>query len=212
MSFLTNLMKIPVIGSKVLKKLIVTKEGGYPFSSTIRDYTYEKYGVKVGMYSYGSMFSPDFNIGGLSVYIGNYCSFASNIHYYGANHPYENVSTSPFFYNKSFGYSVKDVERYKLDIGNDVWIGYGVTITCGCQNIGNGAVIAAGAVVTKDVPPYAIVGGVPARVIKFRFDNETIEQLEKSKWYDLAPYRNMEFYDYMENPKAFASKIIEKYE
>ena len=74
---------------------------------------------------------------------------------------------SAYFYNKAFsGLDVKDVERHSLKIGQDVWIGHGVTIVSTCHHIGNGAVVAAGAVVTKDVPAYAIVGGVPAKKIR----------------------------------------------
>ncbi len=70
-----------------------------------------------------------------------------------------------------------------LKIGNDVWIGANVLILDGVT-IGNGAIIAAGAVVTKDVPPYAVVGGVPAKIIKYRFNKEEIDFLEQLKWWE----------------------------
>ena len=73
-----------------------------------------------------------------------------------------------------------------ITIGNDVWIGQGCTIMSGV-NIGTGAVIAAGSLVTKDVPEYAIVGGSPAKIIKYRFDGRTIDGLLNSKWWDLDP-------------------------
>ena len=75
--------------------------------------------------------------------------------------------------------------RYKGDIiiGNDVWVAFGATILSGVK-IGDGAVVAAGSVVTKDIPPYAIVGGVPAKVIKYRFDDEIIKSLQDIKWWD----------------------------
>lgn len=73
-------------------------------------------------------------------------------------------------------------QELRVEIGNDVWIGDNVVILKG--KIGDGAVIGAGAVVTRDVPPYAIVAGNPARVIKYRFDDETIRKLLKEKWWD----------------------------
>ncbi|MGN1275552.1 MAG: CatB-related O-acetyltransferase, partial [Floccifex sp.] len=71
-------------------------------------------------------------------------------------------------------------------IGNDVWIGNNVTILAGVS-VGDGAVLAAGAVVTKDVPPYAIVGGVPAKILRFRFDDGTIKELQKLEWWNKNP-------------------------
>lgn len=114
---------------------------------------------------------------------------------------------TPYFYNKKFsGLPVKDVNRNHLNIGNDVWISSGVTLTCGCHKIGNGAVVGAGAVVTKDIPPYAIVGGVPAKIIRYRFDADTIQLLEDSKWFDLTPKELMEFYGFIDDPKEFSKK------
>lgn len=90
---------------------------------------------------------------------------------------------SAYFYNKSFGgLNVQDVKRNFLVIGHDVWIGHGAVILAGCKNIGNCVVIAAGAVVTKDVPSYAIVGGVPAYLIKYRFKPDIIKIFELGQW------------------------------
>ena len=71
----------------------------------------------------------------------------------------------------------------KVEIGHDVWIGTNVTILPSVK-IGNGAIIAAGAVVTKDIPDYAIVGGVPAKVLKYRFSDDEIKRLNQSKWWE----------------------------
>jgi len=76
-------------------------------------------------------------------------------------------------------------ELKRTQIGNDVWIGARAIVLDGIS-IGDGAVIAAGAVVTKDVPPYAIVGGVPAKLIRYRFEDDVIQELLKWKWWDLS--------------------------
>jgi len=97
--------------------------------------------------------------------------------------------------------------RYKGDIviGNDVWIGYGVTILSGVT-IGDGAIVAANSCVVKDVPPYSIVGGVPAKVIKYRFDDETIGKLLKIRWWDWDEQKIRDSVKDMPNPKLFVEK------
>ena len=205
MRLLFRIFDLPVIGNKIKMK-VASREGGLQESRTLREYTSEKYKVHVGMYSYGCCFTPGFNLGG-EVFIGKYCSLATNIHYFGANHPMDYVSMSPYFYNQAFGKMVTDVKRETLRIGNDVWIGYGAIITSNCHKIGNGAVIAAGSVVTKDVPPYAVVGGSPARVIKYRFDEDTINIIEKSHWWEKSPDECMKHYDVIDNPVEFCRRI-----
>ena len=88
-------------------------------------------------------------------------------------------------------------ERHKgerITIGNDVWLGRNVIITNG-SNIGNGVIAGAGAVITKDVPDYAIVAGVPARILRFRFEPDQIESLNKIKWWDWSDDKIRENYD-----------------
>jgi len=120
--------------------------------------------------------------------IGNFCSIAANCIISPGKHPINHVSTSPVFYSKKNVLN-KCFNEFKFDeydetvIGNDVWIGINAFIKGGIS-IGDGAVIGAYAVVTRDVEPYSIVGGNPAKVIRKRFDNEVIEQLLKSKWWD----------------------------
>ncbi len=122
--------------------------------------------------------------------VGKFCSIAGEVKVGMATHTLNKLSTSPIFSEKknSTHYSwvnISNVNPYKrVIVGNDVWIGVRAMIIGG-NSIGNGAVIAAGAIVTKDVPPYAIVAGVPAKVIRYRFSNDIIERLEKLQWWNL---------------------------
>lgn len=122
--------------------------------------------------------------------IGKYCSIANETAVGMGTHPIKFLSTSPLFIATQNGtghswLTDKKFDEYRqVTLGHDVWVGAKVLIMGGVK-IGTGAVIAAGAVVTKDVPPYAIVGGVPAKIIKYRFDEETIQCIMKSKWWDL---------------------------
>ncbi len=110
--------------------------------------------------------------------IGKYCSISSGVYINPYEHNYERLTTHPIVRK----YDSED-NRKKVQIGNDVLISLNAIILSGTK-IGNGAVIAAGAVVTKDVLPYEIVGGVPAKHIKFRFDEKTIDFLQNLKWWD----------------------------
>ncbi len=121
--------------------------------------------------------------------IGNYCSISHDVILGLGAHPLTMFSTSPIFYKVYNNLNVKLVERdisvqeYKpIIIGSDVWIGARVIVMDGVT-IGHGAVVAAGAVVTKDVPPYAIVGGVPAKVIRYRFSENIRNALLESEWW-----------------------------
>lgn len=128
-----------------------------------------------------------------STKIGAFCALSWNLKIGGDDHDYKMLSTHPFWHNTAWGiaedkeFSAMYHEKEYKDpciIGNDVWIGAGVSI---CRNvtIGDGCVIGAGAVITHDLEPYSIVVGVPGRSIKKRFDDNTIERLEKARWWDL---------------------------
>lgn len=130
------------------------------------------------------------------VSIGKYCSIADFVTIGLGNHPIHTLTTSPFIYKPydidKYGNIVvpkenlfKPDEKQKKNtiIGNDVWVGYGAFIKQG-SCIGDGAIIGAHSVVTRDIPPYAIAAGVPARVIKYRFTPEIIEKLLNLKWWD----------------------------
>lgn len=121
--------------------------------------------------------------------VGKFCSIAPNCKIGLAAHSLKYLSTSPIFTEtkNSTGYSWTDRDFFNptepVVVGNDVWIGERVLVMGGVK-IGNGAVIGAGAIVTKDVPAYAIVGGVPAKIIRYRFSEEQIKVLENMKWWD----------------------------
>lgn len=133
-----------------------------------------------------------------STKIGKYCSIAPNVQVAIGTHPSRTfVSTCPIFYStriqRGFTFVDKDLfeefiyadseKKYSVDIGNDVWIGAGAIILQGVR-VGDGAIVAAGAVVTKDVEPYAIVGGVPAKLIRKRFNDDQIQLLLADKWWN----------------------------
>jgi acetyltransferase-like isoleucine patch superfamily enzyme len=146
---------------------------------------------------------------GIGSYVGDYAKISANVGRftsiaYGCEvisgvHPYTTpyVSTSPIFVSlqKQNGYTFVEKQDFKefryvdeeknidVNIGNDCWIGYKASIIAGVS-IGDGAVVLSHAVVTKDVPPYAIVGGCPAKILKFRYDEETIEKLLNIKWWN----------------------------
>jgi acetyltransferase-like isoleucine patch superfamily enzyme len=142
------------------------------------------YRCQIGSYTYFAGFNSVMN-----AEIGKFCSIGSFVSIGPGKHPIEFVSTSPVFYSehKQCGTSFTDKPYYRetgnVKIGNDVWIGANAVIFDDVT-IGDGAVVAAGAIVTKDVEPYTIVGGIPAKIIRKRFADEIINKLLKIKWWD----------------------------
>lgn len=159
-----------------------------------------QHSLRLGAFSYGV---SGFYFG---CRIGRYCSFGEQVQIGRHPHPMHWASTSPFFYwqykdvldqelpegvemhPRDFLQSSPPVTAKLTQIGNDVWIGHGAFILPGVT-IGDGAAIAAKSVVTKDVPPYAVVAGAPARIKRYRFPEEQIEKLLESKWWEFAPWQ-----------------------
>jgi acetyltransferase-like isoleucine patch superfamily enzyme len=149
---------------------------------------------QMGMFSYSWSNLPEV------IKVGRYCSIARGLNFTGSEHPQNRISTSSFTYDKNFIIYKDSNEKFnngefevkpyisdknrieKTQIGNDVWIGADVTMKRGIK-IGTGAIIASNSLVTKDVPPYAIVGGIPAKLIRYRFDEITIGRLLESGWW-----------------------------
>lgn len=123
------------------------------------------------------------------VNIGRYCSIGRNVTIGSGAHDFHAATTSPFFKNNSNPPIVKwanKTKRLRVDIGHDVWVGDNAYIMSGV-NIGSGSIISAGAIVTKDVPPYSIYAGVPARNIGSRFDVDIAKRLLSSAFWELRP-------------------------
>lgn len=137
--------------------------------------------------------------------IGKFCEVSWGVSIGGDNHNYKLPSIHHFYWASKFGFGedttnsrqafMDKINSEECVIGNDVWIGCGVTVNRNVK-VGNGAILAAGCVVTKDVPPYAIMAGVPAKVIKFRFSPDTIERMNRLEWWNwphtiLSKYKHL---------------------
>jgi probable biosynthetic protein (TIGR04098 family) len=150
-------------------------------SHALRRYFQRTYGIEVGLYSIGAFdrwrIPPNSRI-------GRYCSIARSARLIDANHPTEALSTHPYFYLKDFGVVDADLARLRPPVvEDDVWLGHNCVITPECHRIGRGAVVGAGAVVMNDVPPYAVMAGAPARLVRLRFAPEVIEAVEATRWW-----------------------------
>ena len=153
--------------------------------------------VCIGDFTYVSQSSFKNNIMGNydwiedKLVIGKYCQIGKDVRFLlnGVNHEMNCISTYPFYIFDDWNESRPNDKTFKLKgdiiIGNDVWIGQGSSILPGVK-IGNGAIIGYNSVVSKDIPSYAIAAGNPCKIIKYRFNKQTIKQLEKLKWWDLS--------------------------
>lgn len=172
----------------------------------------------IGKYSYGiNKTNANEN---LVKSVGAFCSISdSAIIGTLGNHPTSLISTSNYFYRSvinptlqkntiAHGEQIIEEENKAIEIGNDVWVGTNAIILPGVK-INDGAIVAAGAVVTKDVPPYAVVGGVPARIIKYRFTKEQIEILLKIKWWEWADEEINKHIELFYDSNSFFKKFID---
>lgn len=171
---------------------------------------------KFGAYSYGNMGCIIYN-----ATVGRYVSIGHRVIIGAIEHPIDRISTHPFVFNDlgTFGIfddfskitSKKGFEQKRTIVGNDVWIGANAVIKQGVS-IGNGAVIAAGAVVVKDVEPFSIVGGVPAKIIKKRFSENDVLILEELKWWDYLLDNNKLDFNSFDSVSAFAKDFKSRVE
>lgn len=144
--------------------------------------------IKIGRHSYGHEFFVHWEGEPCQIYIGRYCSIAHGVRFFaGQEHHTEWGTTYPFSHlprewSECRAITGHPATRGNIIAENDVWIGYGALIRSGVT-IGNGAVVGMGAVVTHSVPPYAIVAGNPARIVRYRFEQEVIERLQKIEWW-----------------------------
>jgi acetyltransferase-like isoleucine patch superfamily enzyme len=151
-------------------------------SKEIRKVYREKYNIDVGLYSYGCFDERRIYPG---TTIGRYCSFSNSSRVINRNHSMESLSFSPYLYDRRLGrVDAVYVPIKNCVIEDDVWVGHNAIILPSATSIGRGSAIGAGAVVTRNVPPYSVVVGNPGRIIKRRFDVETIEYLEALKWWE----------------------------
>jgi acetyltransferase-like isoleucine patch superfamily enzyme len=157
------------------------------------------YDIEIGKYTYDieHLFKEKLRLES----VGSFCSIAPGVTFAGVNHPLTRITTHPSTYRSRFNFIYVDKtdvqispdKNKKVIIGNDVWIGTKSMILPSVK-IGDGAVVAAGSVVTKNVEPYSIVGGVPAKLIRYRFNEDTIKILLKSKWWSMEDKDIKELY------------------
>jgi virginiamycin A acetyltransferase len=171
---------------RAIRQIFFSPSLRFHYLDTARAVFKKYHEVSIGEYSYGPIFTVGVCPPG--TIIGRYVSIGRELMIRRQNHPIDHLCMHPFFYEQRFGYvaalDVSDDRENPLTIGHGVWIGDRVMIMPGCTSIGNGSVIAAGSVVTKNVEPYSIVAGVAAKSLRCRFDPGTIAAIEATQWWD----------------------------
>lgn len=199
-------MNLLYIWSKLIKKL----RGSSIINSNIHSSSKVESGSQIVKSTFDKHSFCGYNCQIIHCDIGSFCSIANNVVIGGGRHPLEWVSTSPVFYEGRDSIKAKFSEhkrkpQTRTSIGNDVWIGDNVIIKAGVS-IGHGAVVGMGSVVTKDVPPYVIVGGCPARVIRKRFEDNVINELLEIKWWEFNDSKLKIYAKYFREPEIFISE------
>lgn len=169
-----------------LVRTVLRLEDGPFRSATARHLLADHHGVTIGAFAYGACFRPGLFPPGVTV--GRYASMAQEVAVFRRNHPTDRLSMHPFFYNAALGSLPADtVESFPLEIGADAWLGHQSLVLPGCRRIGIGAVVGAGAVVTRDVPDFAVVAGNPATVRRQRFADDVCDAVLASRWWERPP-------------------------
>ena len=201
--------KFEYIWNKILKKM----RGSAVSGSTIHQSSKIEAGCQVINVEMGKHSFCGYDCTLINCKIGSFCSLADNISVGLASHPVSWISTSPAFIERKDSIKMKYSKHpYEAScetiIGNDVWIGKGAYIKAGIK-IGNGAVIGMGSVVTKDVPDYAIVAGVPAKIIRMRFDENQIKRLSKIQWWNWEDEKLLKYAPFFTDVEEFLERIEE---
>ena len=207
-------MTISYLYSKFFKKIL---RGKAVYNSQIDSTTIINSGCSIVNSTIGRYNNIGYDNELNNVEIGSFCSFSDHVFIGGDEHPLEWVSTSPVFEGINHSGPKRKFAKFEVPltaktyIGNDVWIAHGVCIKAGIT-VGTGAAIGTGAVVTKDVPPYAIVAGVPAKIIRYRFDENTISALLDSNWWELSDEQLDVVGKYIKNPLEFVEAVKKVWE
>jgi chloramphenicol O-acetyltransferase type B len=199
-------MNILYIYSKIIKKL----RGSAIKNSVIHHTSKVESGCQIINSSFSKHSFCGYDCSILNCDIGSFCSIANRVTIGGARHPIEFVSTSPVFLSHKDSVKTKFAHHdylptIKTIIDNDVWIGDGVFIKAGVH-IGHGAVVGMGSVVTKNVIPYSIVAGNPAKLIRMRFNDKIINSLLKSQWWNKSDNELQEIAIYFDKIDEFLAK------